>query len=855
MEVFSVNTHRAYLNMDVIISNNTSESIVVKDITTSDEWIVNEVKKVRLTAGMHTLVSGDTSMSIFIEDAIKLGGSRIKKAFAFDDNPWIFVITKDRLYAVNTISEEEKVEYSLTPDSIISLGMYQGKPCEYFLFKNKEDYSIYNVETGKLIITFSNHFFSNNHLVIYRQDTIVKVYDYRIDKIIVEFDGQCSVGKKMFFVNERKLYSLNLTTSHINIINKVGILDKDHLLYDNWLVRLKSDYSNKTYELFSLGDGENDIKSTCVVFPYYVEKWKGGTLSDLSLARKELVIFNGEREFLQNFPHILHHIFEISVSNVNFYCENNENKVQLTGIIKISPSMRLTIPFTLIGVEGSKISFNNCVIENKIEKPSISDKDVEDLFVLPNEEKLLGKSISSNIIISTIDNQIIFRNVREKTKRKILGKLFDFSFYVNAFFTSDGKNVVFENQNSEFKIIGFEDLSIDRFSVEGMNVHRKAGFNGYKPDISILDTRQPVWVDPVSLAKVKAEDLSNYFFKSADGKYTASNDFKKIYKNRITDSDISIEEYRAFCREYDFTRNDNEEEKRKKIARRKKLLNTVGKDTLFKYVIDENRELIFSSNNIRDEDKEYRFNRIIERYVDEYINEKDDFTPLFIEPLGYVLYQSDEDTKEKRILIGRSVYYLNYVSFSYDSRYLSFGAKMKRDDFRFFEDGVFVLYDLKEEREIIRLDNGSDLYAVWITMFSRKGDIAFYDSRPKTYLIRKSNNYKEVEEVFGKSLLCFSPSGRYAALSDQNYIDYTHHPEENWGHQPSGNIYIHDIHDIQKCLENFNDFGEGISGVALHHGSVASAAFSCDEKRLMAVGDDGVVVVRNLHFDKDNEYL
>jgi WD40 repeat protein len=138
-------------------------------------------------------------------------------------------------------------------------------------------------------------------------------------------------------------------------------------------------------------------------------------------------------------------------------------------------------------------------------------------------------------------------------------------------------------------------------------------------------------------------------------------------------------------------------------------------------------------------------------------------------------------------------------------------------------------------------------------MFSKDGNIAYYDSKAETFIINKKSDYKNIQKIENRSLLCFSPSGKYIALSDQNYIDYTHHPYENWGHQPSGNVFIHAIEEPQVCISQYNDFGNGISGVVYsgksgRAGNVASVAFSSDEKRLMAVGNDGVVVVRNLHF-------
>lgn len=176
---------------------------------------------------------------------------------------------------------------------------------------------------------------------------------------------------------------------------------------------------------------------------------------------------------------------------------------------------------------------------------------------------------------------------------------------------------------------------------------------------------------------------------------------------------------------------------------------------------------------------------------------------------------------------------------------------MRSDDFRMSEDGVFVLYSIREDKEIIRQDSNRNLCAVWMTLFSKMGNVAYYDSSANAYIATKESNYKHTEEIKGKSLLCFSPSGKYIAFSDQNYIDYTHHPNSNWGHQPSGNIFIHSIENVQRCLEHYNDFGGGIVGVASHAGNVASAAFSSDERRLLAVGNDGVVVVRNLHLEEN----
>ena len=109
-------------------------------------------------------------------------------------------------------------------------------------------------------------------------------------------------------------------------------------------------------------------------------------------------------------------------------------------------------------------------------------------------------------------------------------------------------------------------------------------------------------------------------------------------------------------------------------------------------------------------------------------------------------------------------------------------------------------------------------------MFSKNGDVAFYDSCANAYLKHKVDNYNHTEEAPGKSLLCFS-------------------------------TFIHSVENFSECLEQYNDLGDGIFGVATRAGNVSSASFSQDETRLLVVGNDGVVVIRNLKKTTSNKML
>ncbi len=184
-KVINVNTHHAYLNTDIVLSSELSSV----DVTDEQTGIVYKLEGkplvFKLTAGKHRLFSESLGeeINIEIEDAIKLGGSNIKKAFVYDENPWVFVATKDRLYATNTETNEEKVEYNLTPNDIYAYDKYCGEACDYFLFQTEQDYSIFNVTTGTNVISFNNHIYSNSHLVVYQKDKQVVVFDYRQMKV------------------------------------------------------------------------------------------------------------------------------------------------------------------------------------------------------------------------------------------------------------------------------------------------------------------------------------------------------------------------------------------------------------------------------------------------------------------------------------------------------------------------------------------------------------------------------------------------------------------------------------------------------------------------------------------------
>lgn len=847
METFTVNTHHAYLNNDIVIE---SDGLVkILDAITGQTYQVNGKLTIRLSAGRHLLMSDNHEEEIFIEDAIKLGGSKRKNAFVFDDNPWVFVTTQDRLYASNTKTHEEKLEYGLTPDEIVPV--CNGSE-ELFRFKTYDDYAIFNVRTGRMVFQYTGHIFSNGHLVIFKNKNGGEVYDYLRGETIVRFDKQYAEGKKFYFVKDKRLYALDVDSSHVDEISCAGEVNDDDLLTGDYLLKLSCDRSyEKRYSFFSLEDTElNEVPcETTIQSPYYIESFMGESARHFDKAKDELYDFiKACRDINQAHDNVSSLCLGFKVTGIEKYVEDDKHMIKIQGELVSYPVCGISVPFVATGQvdKGIDLFKRTVSLPLKEDKSDESHETNSVNFHLDKNETISGQSASGNRLVTREGNSLFVHDIEKGEKQQILQDVFDTSYFTNAYFASNGTTVFLQDSDKNISCLGLDDKEAKSFDVEGFTLARYEGYNGYKPEVSLGDNRTSVWRDPVTLQLIPKEDMSYHVFKSPDGQYCADTTKKTVLYNRLTKSEISAKDVDALKEKYNWDVDATKEEKAIIIERRKALAENSSQEDLFGKVKEEVTYL----HSI--DDKEERNEKIetsMKRMIDYYITNDSDFASLIIDRLDYVNYRkTEEGSEEKSVLIGRNVRYLNYVSFSYDSKYLCFAAKMDRDRFRNSQLGVFEILELETGTVVNRVEevDGKELWAVWMAMFSKKGDVAFYDSKANAYLMRPADNYTKTLEAPGKSLLCFSPSGNYIACSDQKYKDYTHHPNENWGHQPSGNVYILSVDDFPNCLEQYNDLGAGVAGVANSAGCVSSAAFSQDESRLLVVGNDGVVVVRNL---------
>ena len=98
--------------------------------------------------------------------------------------------------------------------------------------------------------------------------------------------------------------------------------------------------------------------------------------------------------------------------------------------------------------------------------------------------------------------------------------------------------------------------------------------------------------------------------------------------------------------------------------------------------------------------------------------------------------------------------------------------------------------------------------AIWIASFNEKGDLIVYNSSPNTFIFKGSENYLSHSVISKRNFLCFSPSGKYFALSTQGYNPYSS-GAINWGHQSSTKVYIRSISNLDKEIGPYEDIGNG----------------------------------------------
>lgn len=410
--------------------------------------------------------------------------------------------------------------------------------------------------------------------------------------------------------------------------------------------------------------------------------------------------------------------------------------------------------------------------------------------------------------------------------KRVLSELYDASKYMNVFFSEDGHQILYRD-NNVFTMFDIDKTNITEFE----NLHYISHINGSKPLFRLDESRQAILINPITGRPVDFDLISNYQFLSPNGELYADSELDKYIEhyNRITSEVIDAQEHRELIKLLDFpayiwtTKEDYNKKKKDAIIARKNFISS--HQEYFDELPDEKKEKLLIEPS---------------------------FVCNFIEIRGVAIIRKVSSKEEYcRIPLGLPLRYINYAAFSYDNRYVAIAGCYPLGT----GGGLYLVYDLVNQSVICKSMTEK---AVWSTSFSKNGAIAAYTSSPISFFASSEQNYfKSVQNeniITGFNFLSFSPDGKYFACSGQKYISYRKGNGETrtiWGHQHSSLVSIRATNNPQGEIIQFNDlsdFGRGVADSFMAQ-SVASVSFSNDNNRIMMVGNDGVVIIRNLYLN------
>lgn len=521
------------------------------------------------------------------------------------------------------------------------------------------------------------------------------------------------------------------------------------------------------------------------------------------------------------------HLFKLYNIKTNISAAQISKEYISYGIVKVGDefvdftnNQRLKFSSAKI-VDGSLILYND--------ESAISYLYLDHILYRIDEKYYNIYSISKNgntIVIKDGDKFRIGEINRELNKFDIEPLViteFDLSKYSNPLFTDIKENILCRKGNKYILynlINGLEqDFENNNFVVKGIN--------GYRPIVQRDAYRKPVLIDPITLQVAPSEILSSdYSFVSPSGRYRV--DYKRLFKNKHTNQVVSEVECAEWMKEYSLDRlSYDDKEAREIVAERRRSYVEIHPEYFEKYIHKKQDE----------KQREKELNHIL-RFMTDVEWKHHCFNELVIIHDN----KSNQDIKVEAVGV---FWFKNYISFSYDDRYVAIAARYPNDT---LIGGYLAVYDLEKQTSIVSMTKYDDKYtldAVWMSAFTKKSKVAFYTSEPHTFIVEPISG--SVKRIEGTSFLCYSPDGKYMALSNQGYIQYEDRwLYGTWGHQKSSIVYIYDAETLShvKTLSCF--FGEKITGVRERSGSVASVAFSQDNSQLLVSSDDGVVVLYNL---------
>lgn len=865
-------------------------------------------------------IDGKERQSIVVEDALRLGNSELKKAYVFDDCPYVIFVMKDRIHFFDpSIESYVYTENFLTPNDIklIStsklLFMSQHPSGMSLSTFDIEDFSIEDSIECEEIIAHSDDFQllyvkKGHKLVVVNSLDLTTKATYTFNEDLdsnncwVNSDGDANL---LFCLHESLIVCIDINTGATKTSKRdyaIGITNNGYLvtnggtslygykdmnphseikdwvdyrpLYDKFTFKGHS-IPNAPWEKNSFdGDeassesNESKVKKALVEF----QKYNHQTNNSLSYFSKEIVI--GSSALMVFFPSKegVYIIEEITVDLLNIrydvktqkhrYYTSNKRERKLIWLSptenKIEYTFKRNSYYDEAVVNGIFASFplnstKSALVEKgvivEITDGSPQASGIVKVSDKPNEEDIVinGDKISPKIIVAKDENVMLIKTAETYTLyRKQAEGLWTESNvcsleerkHMRAAMSKDGKYLVYSKGGNQYAL-----YNIDEDKEETVLTGSFVDFDESGNLIFSDKPRQLRIYDPVTF-EWKKTSPQYYNFVSPDGKLFAKTSQITRYYNLIEGNEIDSQTYFSLKRMYDSNGVISKEELDKRNIRRKEFYHK------HQHYFDDHFE------ELKDEEKrKYR------------LNDYALFTDMFLEIKQYVMIGVVGTDQMMELELNILLDYLNYVSFSYDNQYVAIVGKP-------FSNGYLkiVKIDYDESNKSLQVvDEVCDMVigqkATWTCAFSKQGLLGTYDSSPNLYLIRKSDHKEFVKDrakdydylkehlcIPNKSLMCFSPSGKYMALSNQGYEPIS---LGGRGHVPSNEMFIYRTDDYSQ-VDEWQYQGEGVlklSPYDPYKKNLVQAGFSIDERKIMTVSGDGVVIVRNLHLEEINQNM
>ncbi|MBA3284895.1 MAG: hypothetical protein H0U27_07530 [Nitrosopumilus sp.] len=437
---------------------------------------------------------------------------------------------------------------------------------------------------------------------------------------------------------------------------------------------------------------------------------------------------------------------------------------------------------------------------------------------------VMASSECLNKIISRRDN-LVYLSQFDRTVNKFIDNEIEIPItkYKEAYLSPNGKFLMLKTATNQYVLLDIEKGNETNFFSGKFLAFSKEGNLIYEEN----NTRAAKIIDPLTFQDITPPNYHYFRFLSPDGKLYSHVSTKKRYYDKINCQYTDVSTLTKFQAELDLPFLADEETKSKIMQNRNSIF-TQHKAKFEELGINEH-------NNIN-------ANSIIKIEV---------FTEIGIVGTNVIT----------EVHFPADLAYFNYAAFSYDNNYFGYVGKPSSR-------GLIHILKLDynpQNKTLIVVDSYLSRHprlAAWVCGFSKQGYFATYDSTPDTYIIKTDeelfqNKHTDKElkenlvqntstiystfskwiEIKGKNFLCFSPSGRFTALSEQGYEPLT---LGGYGHQESGALHLA-LTSEWIILDSFLEHGEKVDFVA----------FSEDETKILSMSKDGVVIVRNIEQLKD----